>query len=374
MLRNVRRCRTTIFVGLIMKKRRPLYHIIAWFMIGAIEYTVYKKKDFATDTLFFVSRMVLFIALFYFDALILFRHLGQKKKRVAGVALLVLSAAVYGILFYLLFYNLYYPDYQAAINETTRKLGTNENPVRLAMRGMIGVLVIYYVLIFLGALFYWLQRSVRMANAEAARLESEKLLDEFEKIRLQNMFLRSQINPHFLHNTLNFLYAKSLPLSPELSEGILTLSNVMRYSLQQEEDAKGMVYLDKEIEHLENVIAIHQMRFSNNLNIDFSVDGDTSGVKLIPLVFITLVENGLKHGQLGDSDSPLKIRLAVEAERIIFQISNRKKTGPREISHGIGIENIRKRLEYVYKTDYTFEIRDGGEFYFVELRLPLIKN
>ena len=357
-----------------MKKRRPLYHIIAWTIVGLIEYTVYPKTNGLTSTIFFLSRMALFIALFYFDAIVLFGQLSRKKTRWKGVGLLVLSAAVYCLVFSFLFNNFYEKDFRQAISEATKKMGTTDNSMQMAVRGMIGVLVIYYFCIFFGALFYWLQRSVRVANAEAERLESEKLQDEFEKIRLQNMFLRSQINPHFLHNTLNFLYAKSLPLSPELSEGILTLSNVMRYSLQQEEDSKGMVYLDKEIEHLENVIAIHQMRFSNNLNIDFSVEGDTSGVKLIPLVFITLVENGFKHGQLGDSDSPLKIRLVVEEATIFFQISNRKKTGPREISHGIGIDNIRKRLEYVYKTDYTFEIRDGGEFYRADLRLPLIKK
>ncbi|RYY54882.1 MAG: hypothetical protein EOO09_12620 [Chitinophagaceae bacterium] len=355
-----------------MKKRRISYHIIGWLIIGLTEYTVYPNKDGVYSTVFFATRMLLFIGLFYYNSELVF-PMYAGKRRVKAVLVAIGGAAVYAAVFYLLFKHLYYLDFEAALSKANKQMGNKDNSAALAMRGMLGVIVIYYFVLLFGAMFYWLQRSVRIAKGEAARLENEKLQDEFEKIRLQNLFLRSQINPHFLHNTLNFFYAKLLPVSPELSDGILTLSNVMRYSLQQEEDERGMVYLDKEIEHLQNVIAIHQMRFSNNLNIDFTVEGDTDGVKLIPLVFITLVENGFKHGHLTDGQAPLTIRLEV-GDEILFRISNRKKTGPREISHGIGIDNIRKRLEYVYKTDYSFEINDGGGFYQAELHLPLIKK
>lgn len=356
-----------------MQKRRPLFHIAGWLLIGLTEYTVYPNKDGAYSILFFAARMLLFIGLFYHQALLVYPVYASGRK-LKSVGLAIAGAVVYTVVFYLLFRHLYYHDFENALREANRKMGNKDNSAALAVRGMFGVIIIYYFVLFFGAMFYWLQRSVRVAKAEARRLESEKLQDEFEKIRLQNLFLRSQINPHFLHNTLNFFYAKLLPVSAELSDGILTLSNVMRYSLQQEEDERGMVYLDKEVEHLQNVISIHQMRFSNNLNIDFRVEGDTAGVKLIPLVFITLVENGFKHGHLTDSQSPLSIHLQVTEREILFRISNRKKTGPREISHGIGIDNIRKRLEYVYKSDYRFEIRDGGDYYQAELELPLIKK
>ncbi len=87
---------------------------------------------------------------------------------------------------------------------------------------------------------------------------------KWKKYRPIIFFLKAQINPHFLHNTLNFLYAKSLPYSSELSEGILTLSEIMRYSLEKEEDRGGKVLLTKEIEHVNNVIKIQQLRFDHS--------------------------------------------------------------------------------------------------------------
>ena len=95
-----------------------------------------------------------------------------------------------------------------------------------------------------------------------------------ERLQTEHAYLRAQISPHFLHNVLNFFYAKSLPYSPELSDGILTLSSVMRYALQNEEDSNGMVLLDKEVEHLQNIIKINQLRFSNKLQIQFTVTGN----------------------------------------------------------------------------------------------------
>ena len=356
-------------------KRRTIYHIGAWIFVGAVEYTAYPAHPGAGDLWFFVLRMMLFMAAFYFHAIYLFEWLAVKKTRVKGLVAWAVSAALYGVIFYLLFQYFYFARFHVAIQDASRKVGgTNMSTIAVALRAMITIMVVYYFASLLGARFYWLTRRVRITRAKAARLEKQTLEDEFEKIRLQNMFLRSQINPHFLHNTLNFFYARLLPVSPELSEGILTLSNVMRYSLQQEEDEKGMVYLDKEVEHLYNVVAIHQMRFSNNLNIRFDVQGETAGVKLIPLVFITLLENAFKHGHLNDKNTPVHISLVVDQESILFRISNRKKSGPKEISHGIGIGNIRKRLDYVYQGNYRFDIQDGGEHYRVELALPMIKN
>ncbi|MFL5742369.1 MAG: sensor histidine kinase, partial [Flavisolibacter sp.] len=200
-------------------------------------------------------------------------------------------------------------------------------------------------------------------------LEEQKMQLEVEKSQANLNFLKAQINPHFLHNTLNFLYAKSLPYSPELSEGILTLSDIMRYALSEGNARDGKAPLKDEIEHVRNVIKINQLRFSNNLNVHFEVNGVVNGEVIIPFVLITLVENAFKHGDLKSSEFPIDIRLGIDNHILLFYCRNRKKIGPKEISTGVGLDNIRKRLELAYGNNYKLNIKDENEFYTTELTI-----
>lgn len=208
----------------------------------------------------------------------------------------------------------------------------------------------------------------------ALLLEQDNLKKEKTKLQAEYAFLRSQINPHFLHNTLNFFYVKSLHCSSELADGILTLSEIMRYSLHANDNNGYIVPLSKEIEHMQYVIKINQLRFSNRLNIDFTIQGDVDTVHIIPFVLITLVENAFKHGELTDPACPLTLRLSLDNDTglFVFSTHNRKKTGPRELSHGIGMDNTRKRLQWSYGNDYTLIINDEPEFYTTELKIRSI--
>lgn len=200
-------------------------------------------------------------------------------------------------------------------------------------------------------------------------LEAQKLQLEIEKSNANLNFLKAQINPHFLHNTLNFLYAKSLPYSPELSEGILTLSDIMRYALSEANLKDGKAALKDEIEHLRNIIRIHQLRYNNNLHVNFEVYGITNGVTIIPFVLITIVENAFKHGDLKSTEYPIDIRLTIEHNSLQFYCRNKKKTGPKELSTGIGLDNIQKRLDLAYKDQYSLHIKDEHELYTTQLTI-----
>ncbi|WP_276485318.1 sensor histidine kinase [Paraflavitalea pollutisoli] len=200
-------------------------------------------------------------------------------------------------------------------------------------------------------------------------LEAQKLQLEIEKAHANLNFLKAQINPHFLHNTLNFLYAKSLPYSPELSEGILTLSEIMRYALSDPARGEGKVALKDEVEHLRNVIKINQLRYNNHLQVYFEVDGVVNGVTIIPFVLITIVENAFKHGDLKSIEQPIAIRLSIDSKGIHFYCRNKKKKGPREISTGIGLDNIRKRLDLAYAEGYSLQIKDEYDLYTTQLSI-----
>ena len=222
----------------------------------------------------------------------------------------------------------------------------------------------FYVIISLGVAYFVFLRDERK---QRKILEEQKMQLEVEKSQANLNFLKAQINPHFLHNTLNFLYAKALPLSPELSEGILTLSDIMRYALSEGNAKNGKAPLKDEIEHVRNVIKIQQLRFENKLNVQFEVEGVVNGATIIPFVLITLVENAFKHGDLKSSDEPIVLKLKVENGTLYFYSRNRKKNGPKELSTGIGLENIKKRLDLTYGQQYSFRVKDENDYYTTEL-------
>lgn len=232
---------------------------------------------------------------------------------------------------------------------------------------------LYFFILVLLSGFYWSVLYSARKSKETAAIQLRLQQMENQKIYAEKKFLQSQINPHFLYNTLNFFYAKSLSVSPELSDGIMTLSEIMKYSLQKNENETGLVYLEDEITHLQNVIHIHQLRFNNRLQIRFSFSGKTENVMILPLTLITLVENALKHGELHDPESPVQINLLCDEEKqkLIFSVYNKKRSGPKEPSTGIGLENTLKRLNWMYSQNFRLDTTDEGQFFKAELSVPL---
>lgn len=232
-------------------------------------------------------------------------------------------------------------------------------------RAMISSLIPALIVCFVFAYVTYLWESKKQRRI----LEAQKLQLEAQISQANFNFLKAQINPHFLHNTLNFLYAKSLPYSEELSEGILTLSDIMRYALGQGNLKDGKAPLEDEIEHVNNVIKISQLRYNNELNVQFQVLGNLRGAHIIPFVLITIVENAFKHGDLKNKSQPIIIKIDVTASRLYFYCRNKKRLGPKQLSTGIGLDNIVKRLELAYGTDYQFKVTDEPEFYTTELTI-----
>jgi sensor histidine kinase YesM len=210
---------------------------------------------------------------------------------------------------------------------------------------------------------------------ENYKVSSEKLkISERQRLQTEANFLRAQINPHFLQNTLNFLYAQSLTGKTEnLSEGILLLSDMMRYSLQNQGDSNARVPLRDEIQHLDNYVAINQLRFGGSLQIRLSKTGESDDLKIIPLVLLTLLENAFKHGELNDAAHPLTVSLEVDSNsgRISFEVNNKIKTGPREHSTGIGVENTRRRLDTAYPGQYNLNAVGENGFYTARLQIQM---
>jgi len=225
---------------------------------------------------------------------------------------------------------------------------------------------------------YWFALHIIVQRREISDLENGKLQEQLQKEQLQKKladseiaYLKSQINPHFLFNTLNFLYNTALKTSEDLSTPILLLSDIMRYALTDTPQT-GKVDLDDEIAQISTFIDLNQFRFDHNLKLSFNVTGNTSPVKILPLILLTPVENIFKYGDLRNAEHPVKIDLDISGNHLRFASRNRKIKSRKAVSsHGIGLKNLKLRLDAYYLDAHQISIVEDEENYIFELQITL---
>ena len=148
---------------------------------------------------------------------------------------------------------------------------------------------------------------------------------ENQKLKAELSFLKMQINPHFLFNALNNIYSLTvIEKSKKAGDSVLKLSEMMRYVLYEQEDEENKVSLDTEIKQLNNYIDLERLRHTGDLNMRFSIEGDTAGKRIAPLLLFPLMENAFKHGILSNPQKPLVIELKVDGQQLSFTIHNFK--------------------------------------------------
>jgi two-component system LytT family sensor kinase len=198
--------------------------------------------------------------------------------------------------------------------------------------------------------------------------ERRALLAEAEKAQAELSFLKAQVNPHFLFNTLNNIYSLSLDKDAITSDSILKLSNLMRYIT--DEATKDFVPLENEIACLQDYIDLQWLRLEDNIKVDFSVTGNFKDKQIAPLILITYIENAFKYGISSREEAGITIRIAVEEEKIVFYCQNRIFPVPRVTERtGIGQVNTRQRLNYLYPKKHNLTISTDNSLYTVELTL-----
>ena len=203
-------------------------------------------------------------------------------------------------------------------------------------------------------------------------LRSEQKTREIasEKVQAELSFLKAQINPHFLFNTLNNIYALASTQSEHTAPAVMKLSNIMRYVLT---DARhDMVPLEKEIQFTTNYIELQKMRLTGKTSIDFTVKGDPTGIQVAPLLLLPFVENAFKYGISTREWSPITILLEINKDSLYFSVSNHKhiNTSLKVTDNtGIGINNTRRRLDLLYDNQYSLDIGDTAAEFTVQLKI-----
>ena len=203
----------------------------------------------------------------------------------------------------------------------------------------------------------------------------QKELDEV-KLKAQEselQLLKTQINPHFLFNNLNNLYAHAVEKSNKTPEIILALSDFLRYTLY--ECKARYVSINKEIEQLENYIHLHKMHLEGRGKVSFTSDIQETGFQIAPLLLMVFIENAFKHSTSSQSDSiEIAIHLTVNTKgKLTFECSNtfQEQSNTESLSKGIGLKNVQKRLNLLYPKQHTLTITDQKELYQVFLEIQL---
>lgn len=229
-------------------------------------------------------------------------------------------------------------------------------------------------LIFLTTLLVLLASTIFKIVFDWLQHQREKKELQTQTMRSELRFLKSQINPHFLFNTLNNLYALTLKKSDLAPEIVLKLSEIMRYMLYECNEKR--VPLQKEINYIRNYLALEELRQGKNVKINFTLEGDPDDKKIAPLMFTPFLENSFKHGlNLAITEGYVDIHLHIFDDRIHFYVENSKpETMPQPDTRprgGIGLANVKRRLNLIYPDQYKLKIKDMPNAYRIELDINL---
>ncbi|RZL06035.1 MAG: histidine kinase, partial [Pedobacter sp.] len=219
---------------------------------------------------------------------------------------------------------------------------------------------VYYAIIYivLGTLVFLMDNQLRSQKKEASLKQ--------ERTNAELAFLRSQVSPHFLFNSLNNIYSLSYKKSDKAPDAILKLSELTRYMLYEKQE---LVPLEKEWEYIQNFISLQQLRYDTALALQLSLRGSIHSWNIAPYLLIPFVENAFKHGQVLDMDHPLTIELDCSENELLFKVANKIARQQKDKDGGIGLENVRRRLELLYPGLYEWNIQSTDEHFEILLKI-----
>jgi len=349
-----------------MKKYTVTTHILFWAIFIGYEMTFLIITSGISASL---TRLIVYyflnIGLFYFNAHVILDYAFFKTSRpyLISIALVFVEIVLYLLIKFGL--DVIFKGYVFFFKEVnSKKTYLYENIYRGVY--FIGLSIAYW------SMLYMIRFKERNHFMETEQLKAHTRNLELQNsfISVENAYLQNQISPHLLFNSLNFIYTTVRGLSEYAGEGIIRLSDLMRYSLVGADDTRT-VLLSDEILQLENLIKLCRMRFGDQFYLRFMKKGKLADIRILPLILITLVENMMKHGDLGDKNTPARILLEVKGSILLFETCNLKRNTNLYHKNGIGLKNIDKRLNNYYQDKYTLVINDTEDTFLINLTLPL---
>lgn len=345
-------------------------HVVFWILFITYELSVnFSVSGQFSPILDYITYYTLNISLFYFHAFVVLRIGFNRKLNYLFIGLcIVLEVMGYLAIKYLIvqFYNLS-GIYSTIQNDTLLIFVRNSIWRAIYFLGLGSAFAFGFF-----AFTYRKQIDILELNRLQNQLDKEKL--EKGLLNAEINYRKAQINPHFIFNTLSYLHNHVSAISEEAAEIIVDLSESMRYALTEPGD-DGKVPLESEISHINDYLRINRFRFNQGLNLHFEVSGDISRIRIIPLVLITIIENIFKYAELRSPEYPATVVLTImEKQLLVFHIKNRILARTHAYSTGIGISNVKKRLELHYPGSHEINILNDGQTYQLSLMINTIPD
>lgn len=220
----------------------------------------------------------------------------------------------------------------------------------------------YGSFIVFSSLFLWM--TLHSINT----LKQNNIIEK-EKKEAEINFLKSQINPHFLFNTLNNIYSLVSVNSSDSLKAIENLSAIMRFTTY--ETNKDKIEIEREIDYINQYLDLEQIRYGEKFYVKKEFLIDNSKKLIHPYIISPFIENALKHGVVKDKSHPIKINLATNSEFLEISVENKINQHQKDETPGIGLTNLKKRLDHYFGNNYTFKIKNDYETFHIYLKIPL---
>jgi len=345
----------TVIRNLLRKRFRWLFHILFWGLV-LLFYTLFfghQSGNYSQSFLLVSLLLAITIGTSYFFIYFLIPKYFEKQRYTRFILFSVFTVII----------SLYLETIAAFLMLFWYIFGAEKAPDRTSIDVYFLFVAMYFIIflvITLKLLISWNKRQKDIQEISRQKLEAELKM------------LRSQIQPHFLFNSLNSIYALSMKKSDETPDMIIKLSGILDYLLY-ECDAER-VSLEKEIEVIQNYIELQQVRFGDKLKMSFEVKGDNSNLKIAPMLFLPLVENSFKHGVDRKKENAwVNMSIEIAANILTFTITNSNPgTGESGKEHGgIGLSNLEKRLKLLYPGRQSIDIINDESKFEVTLEIEL---
>jgi sensor histidine kinase YesM len=231
------------------------------------------------------------------------------------------------------------------------------------------VILIYYLISLVLFLSIFLVSSGRKIIETWYEIEKEASEMRLQQVAMELSLLKSQINPHFLFNTLNSIYVLSEQKSEQTGEAIIRLSNMMRYVLH--ETHRDFVPVQQEIAYIQEYMAMQDLRLPSHIEVDFSIDAASWDISIAPMLLIAFVENAYKYGANTHEPTKIEIRIATRPGALSLYTNNQIFDNQNLIGpySGHGLENVKRRLNLSYPNRHKLEVKKGLQFFSVHLHI-----
>lgn len=344
------------------KRSRVLWHILFWACYLAMYTLTYGSFEDTYDVEFYwaLAYLPLKIAAVYLTLyFIIPRYFLQKKYVAATVftfSLILVASFIQSVLDHYVFYPIFFYEFMSVSIFNISKI----------LKNGLGIYPVVALAAFIKITKHFYSEETKLQEIRQQKLEAEL------------NFLKGQIHPHFLFNTLNNLYALTLKKSNAAPEVVLKLSELLSFMLY--ECNSPTVALDKELKLIENYIELEKIRYDDRLTTSYKVKGDISDSRIPPMLLLPFVENAFKHGT-SDSLEEVWVDINVEIEHQKLTLSVRNSNGHDseekeefDYQKGIGLKNVNRRLELLYHEFYRLETSDDADSYSVFLEIELDKR